>query len=105
MPAEIRITAAIPCGEDQMSQAKILMGLAAARTAFQEAIKAETGMLVAIDMRAVRHKVVAAKPNGAAVAVETVHVSSSDAPHGPGLTPPRPNGEVVRVSSSEAGHG
>jgi hypothetical protein len=35
-----------------------------------------------VSVRAVRHKVVAAKPNGAAVAVETVHVSSSEAGHG-----------------------
>ncbi len=82
MPAEIRITAAIPCGEDQMSQAKILMNLDEARVVFETAIKAATGADVKIDMRAVRHKVVAAKPNGAAVAVETVRVSSSEAGHG-----------------------
>ena len=70
MPSEIRITAAIPCGDDQLSQAKILIGLDAARIAFDTAIKEVTKTEVTIDMRAVRHK------------AATDRVSSSDAGHG-----------------------
>jgi hypothetical protein len=56
MPTEIRITASIPCAEDHMSQAQILVGLDGDRASFEMAIKKITGHDVKIDMRPVRGK-------------------------------------------------
>ncbi len=45
-------------------------------------LKDDQGVDATVAVRAVRHKVVAAKPNGASVAADNVHVSSSEAGHG-----------------------
>jgi hypothetical protein len=74
----IEITGALPEEEkyailaDAQAQAKLLAG----------ELNLKHKLECTIAVRAVRHKVIAAKPNGATVAVETVRVSSSEAGHG-----------------------
>ncbi len=80
MSAEIRITAAIPCPDDQREQGRMMTRLDDAAATFEAAIKAATGQDVKIDMRAVRHKAPTVKTNGTAPQPE--HVSSSDAGDG-----------------------